>query len=89
MKFCLSSSWLNTILKSSAHGGDSDLHVVKAAIYHLGCATAVDSRTRRMGYKMFSKERNKLYCKIRRHIMYFPFLLSDEMKFATFKKDEI
>jgi hypothetical protein len=89
MKFCLSSSWLNTIHKSSALRGNPDLQDVKAAIYHLGCATEVDSRTCRMAYKMFSKKRNKLYCKSRLNTLYFSFLLSDERKFATFKKGEI
>jgi len=66
MKFCLSGSLLNTKPKSSALGGNPDLHGVKAAINHLTYATAVDSHTRRMGYKLFSIERSKRHCESRR-----------------------
>jgi hypothetical protein len=56
-KFCLSSSLLNTKLKSSALGGNPDLHGVKAAINYLRYATALDYRTCTMGCRLFSKKR--------------------------------
>jgi len=89
MKFCLSSSLLNTKLKSSAPGGNPDLPGVKAAINHLRYATAVDSRTRRMGYKLFSKQRNKVSVRVDVISYTFPFCLQMKDKFSVSKKSEI
>jgi hypothetical protein len=89
MKFCLSSSLLNTKLKSSAPGGNPGLHGVKAAINHLRYATAVYSHTRRMGYKLFSKQRNKVSVKVDVISYTFPFCLQMTDKFFVSKKSEI
>jgi hypothetical protein len=78
MKFCLSSSLLNTKLKSSAPGGNPDLHGVRAAINHLRYATAVDSHTRRVGYKLFRKQCNKVSVRVDVISYVFSSLLADE-----------
>jgi hypothetical protein len=89
MEFCLRSSLLNTKLKSPAPGGNPDLHGMKAVINHLKYATAVDSYTRRMGYILFSKERNKRYCKSRRNFIHthvFPFCLQTKGNLLDLRK---
>ena len=89
MKFCLNNSLLNMKLKSSAPGGNPDLHGVMAAINHLKYSTAVDYCTRRMDYKLFSKERNTRYFNSRSNFIRLSFLLAGERKFVVSKKSEI